>query len=122
MLIAECARARACINVAVAVRPVSGLGSSSTCPPQCLASASATSVTRTSLTQERSEVQGARTGEEVGAPVIVSEHGEHVLDAAAGRVRIRLLALLLLGSSAPAQPTARAQNATGIHIPERMDD
>lgn len=93
-------------------------------PPQCLAGASATSVTRTSLTQERSEVQGARTGEEVGAPVIVSEHGEHVLDAAAGRVRIRLLALLLLlrSSSAPAQPSARAQNATGIHIPERMDD
>lgn len=86
-----------------------------------LPGASAPSVTRTSLTQERSEVQGARTGEEVGAPVIVSEHGEHVLDAAAGRVRIRLLALLLLlGSSAPAQPSARAQNASPY--PERMID
>jgi len=47
-------------------------------------------------------VQEARTGEEVGAPVIVFEHGEHVVDAAARR-RNRILALL--GSTIPAQPS-----------------
>jgi len=54
------------------------------------------------MMKERSELQEARTGEEVGAPVIVLEHGEHVLDAAARR-RIRFPALL--GSSIPAQPS-----------------
>lgn len=67
----------------------------------------------------RTKVQEGRTGEEVGAPVIVLEHGEHVLDAAATRrTRIRLLPLLL-GGSIPAQPSQeRAPHR--IQIPERM--
>lgn len=46
-----------------------------------------------SLTEaRRSKGARNRTGEEVGAPVIVLEHGEHILDAAARR-RTRLLVL-----------------------------
>jgi len=55
-----------------------------------------------SLVKERSKVQEkTRTGEEVGASVVVSEHGEHILDAAARR-RVRLLTLL---GSVPARPS-----------------
>ena len=70
-----------------------------------------------SLVKERSKVQEkTRTGEEVGASVVVSEHGEHILDAAARR-RVRRLTLL---GSVPARPEPRKMDAgcCGIQIPE----